>query len=74
MPIELKDCPMCGCKAAFIKHSAGMPGTMGYDSWHAVACKYCRTNVGACDRRFREKEDAAKAWNQRVPARPLPGV
>ena len=67
MSIELKDCPMCGCKAGFVQHSAGMPGTMGYEKWHAVACKYCRTTVGACDRRFREKEDAADAWNRRVP-------
>ena len=67
MAIELKDCPMCGCKAVFVQHSAGMPGTMGYDRWHAVACKHCRTTVGACDRRFRDKEDAADAWNRRVP-------
>lgn len=67
MTRELKDCPFCGCKATFVKHSAGMPGTMGYDRWDAVACKHCRATVGACDRRFREKDDAAAAWNRRAP-------
>ena len=67
MEIELKDCPMCGCAAGFVKHAAGMPGTIGYDTWHAVACRHCSTTVGACDRRFRCKEDAARAWNLRVP-------
>lgn len=63
---DLKDCPMCGCAATFVKHSAGMPGTQGYDKWDAVACKHCRTTVGACDRRFRSKDDAATAWNRRA--------
>lgn len=67
MTEELKDCPFCGCKATFVKHSAGMPGTMGHDRWDAVACKHCRATVGACDRRFREKDDAAAAWNRRAP-------
>lgn len=67
MTEELKNCPFCGCKATFVKHSAGMPGTMGHDRWDAVACKHCRATVGACDRRFREKDDAAAAWNLRVP-------
>lgn len=66
MGIELKGCPFCGCAATFVKHSAGMPGTQGYDKWDAVACKHCRATVGACDRRFREQKDAAKAWNLRV--------
>ena len=61
MSTELKDCPFCGCAATFVKHSAGMPGTQGHDKWDAVACKHCRATVGACDRRFRERDDAAKA-------------
>lgn len=63
----LKPCPFCGCAATFVKHSAGMLGTMGFDQWHAVACKHCWATVGACDRRFRERDDAARAWNLRVP-------
>ena len=64
---QLKPCPCCGCAATFVKHSAGMPGTMGYDQWNAVACKHCRLTVGACDRRFRNRDDAAEAWNRRAP-------
>lgn len=63
----LKDCPFCGCAATFVKHSAGIRGTQGYDQWDAVACKHCRATVGACDRRFRCREDAAAAWNRRAP-------
>lgn len=66
----LKDCPLCGCAATFVKHSAGMRGTQGYDQWDAVACKHCRATVGACDRRFRSREDAATAWNLRTSQRP----
>ena len=67
MGAELLPCPMCGCAATFVKHSAGFQGTQGFDKWDAVACKHCRTTVGACDRRFRCREDAAEAWNRRVP-------
>lgn len=67
MGAELLPCPMCGCAATFVKHSAGVQGTQGFDKWDAVACKHCRTTVGACDRRFRCREDAAEAWNRRVP-------
>lgn len=49
---DLKGCPFCGCAATYVKHSAGMPGTQGYDKWDAVACKHCRATVGACDRRI----------------------
>lgn len=70
MNLHLEDCPMCGCAATFVKHSAGMPGTQGFDKWDAVACKHCRTTIGACDRRFRCREDAATAWNRRIPATP----
>jgi|GEM_PF-2576048 len=70
--LDLLPCPMCGCAATFVKHSAGMPGTQGFDKWDAVACKHCRTTVGACDRRFRCREDAAAAWNRRVPCFPAP--
>lgn len=66
----LKDCPFCGCAAAFVKHSAGIQGTQGYYQWDAVACKHCRGTVGACDRRFRCREDAAAAWNRRLPLPP----
>lgn len=65
---QLKPCPCCGCAATFVKHSAGMPGTRGYDSWDAVACKHCRLTIGATDRRFRNRDDAATAWNLRAPA------
>lgn len=66
MGTELKPCPFCGCAAAFVKHSAGVPGTQGFDKWDAVACKYCRATVGACDRRFRCRDDAREAWNRRA--------
>lgn len=66
MATELKDCPFCGCAATFVKHSAGMKGTQGFDKWDAVACKHCRATIGACDRRFREQDDAANAWNKRI--------
>ncbi len=65
---QLKDCPCCGCAATFVKHSAGLHGTFGYDSWHAVSCKHCRLTIGASDRRFRDRDDAAAAWNLRRPA------
>lgn len=63
---RLKPCPFCGCKATFIKHSAGVPGTQGFDKWDAVACKHCRATIGASDRRFRSRDDAADAWNSRI--------
>lgn len=66
MSIDLKDCPFCGCAATYVKHSAGVPGTQGFDKWDAVACKHCRATVGACDRRFRCREAAAEAWNRRI--------
>jgi len=66
MSIELLPCPFCGVHARFVRHSAGMRGTMGFDSWHAVACAGCGATVGACDRRFREREEAAKVWNTRL--------
>lgn len=65
MSVELLPCPMCGGHARFVKHSAGIRGTLGFYSWDAVSCACCGLTVGACDRRFREKEDAAKAWNTR---------
>ena len=64
---DLLPCPFCGNGASYIKHSAGIPGTNGFDSWHAVACRSCGATVGACDRRFRNKDDAAKVWNRRAP-------
>jgi Lar family restriction alleviation protein len=68
MSNELKDCPFCGCRATFVKHSAGMPETQGFDKWDAVACKHCRATIGASDRRFRSRDDASEAWNLRVAA------
>lgn len=71
---DLKDCPFCGCAATYVKHSAGMPGTLGHDKWDAVACKHCRATVGACDRRFRSRDDARAAWNCRIAAQPTPAA
>ena len=62
----LLPCPFCGSGARFVKHSAGVRGTMAFDSWDAVACAGCGATVGACDRRFRNKDDARKAWNTRA--------
>lgn len=62
----LAPCPFCGSGARFVKHSAGVRGTMAFDSWDAVACAGCGATVGACDRRFRSKDDARKAWNTRA--------
>lgn len=70
MSAELKPCPFCNGPAVFVKHSAGHPGTMGYDQWHAVKCNACDATVGAYDRRFRNKDDAAKVWNRRTPIAP----
>lgn len=62
----LLPCPFCRSGARFVKHSAGVRGTMAFDSWDAVACAGCGATVGACDRRFRSKDDARKAWNTRA--------
>ncbi|MGJ7544593.1 Lar family restriction alleviation protein [Variovorax sp. LT1R16] len=62
----LAACPFCEGRARFVKHSAGMKATVGYDQWDAVACSRCGATVGACDRRFRNKDDAAKAWDLRA--------
>jgi Lar family restriction alleviation protein len=64
---ELKPCPFCGGGASYVKHEAGMRGTQGFDRWDAVACRSCGGTIGACDRRFRDKGDAAAAWNRRAP-------
>lgn len=63
----LKDCPFCGGNARKVKHSAGSPGTIGYDRWHGVACAGCNACVGARDRRFRTSAAAIAAWNTRTP-------
>jgi Lar family restriction alleviation protein len=65
MNAKLLPCPFCGGGADYVKHSAGVPRTMAFDSWDAVSCRACHATVGACDRRFRNKDDAAKAWNLR---------
>lgn len=68
--LQLSPCPFCDGAAKFVKHSAGLYGTMGYDRWDAVACQSCGAAVGASDRRFRSKEDAAKVWNKRPTIQP----
>lgn len=60
-------CPFCGGAARPVKHSAGVPRTMGYDQWHGVSCTACNACVGASDRRFRAASEAAAAWNRRAP-------
>lgn len=69
---DIKECPMCGGGASFVRCSAGLTGTMGFDKWLSVSCAACGVTVGASDRRFREKEDAAKVWNRRasLPSQP----
>lgn len=64
---HLKNCPFCGGNARKVKHSAGSPGTTGYDRWHGVACAGCNACVGARDRRFRTSAAAIAAWNTRTP-------
>ena len=66
-PTELLLCPFCGGTARKVKHSAGVPGTTGYDRWHGVACAGCNACVGARDRRFRTATDAIAVWNTRAP-------
>lgn len=61
----LLPCPFCGGSAVHVKHSAGLQGTRGYDQWHGVSCRSCNACVGASDRRFRERQEAAAAWNKR---------
>ncbi len=64
--MDLQPCPMPACRgtAQHVKHSAGAPGTIGYDGWHAVSCKSCGVTLGASDRRFRSSDDAAMQWNR----------
>lgn len=66
-PTELMPCAFCGGNARKVKHSAGSPGTIGYDRWHGVACAGCNACVGARDRRFRTSAAAIAAWNTRTP-------
>ena len=66
-PTERLLCPFCGGTARKVKHSAGVPGTTGYDRWHGVACAGCNACVGARDRRFRTSTDAIAVWNTRAP-------
>ena len=66
-PTELMPCSFCGGNARKVKHSAGSPGTIGYDRWHGVACAGCNACVGALDRRFRTSAAAIAAWNTRTP-------
>lgn len=66
-PTKLMPCAFCGGNARKVKHSAGSPGTTGYDRWHGVACAGCNACVGARDRRFRTSAAAIAAWNTRTP-------
>ena len=66
-PTELMPCPFCGGNARKVKHSAGSPGTTGYNRWHGVACAGCNACVGARDRMFRTSAAAIAAWNTRTP-------
>lgn len=70
----LKECPFCGAGARHVQISTGISGTMGYDQWRAIQCAGCGAAIGFNDRRFREKADAAAAWNRRTqaPATPFP--
>lgn len=71
--MTLAPCPMSSCRgdARPIKLQAGVPGTMGFDRWHAIACNKCGITLGQSDRRFRSPEEAAKAWNDLAkPAEP----
>jgi hypothetical protein len=60
---NLADCLLCGGAASAVRREAGLRGTMGFDSWHAVRCRSCGMTLGESDRRFRTEEDAAKTWN-----------
>jgi Lar family restriction alleviation protein len=66
-PTKAQPCPFCGGNARKVKHSAGVPGTTGYDRWHGVACAGCNACVGARDRRFRTSAAAIAVWNTRTP-------
>jgi len=66
MSEALKPCPRCGCAAGFFQQSAGMPNTQAFDKWMGVCCKHCRLTMGTSTRRFRDRADAAAAWNLRV--------
>ena len=66
-PTKLMPCAFCGGNARKVKHSAGSPGTTGYDRWYGVACAGCNACVGARDRRFRTSAAAIAAWNTRTP-------
>jgi len=66
----LKPCGHCGGGAGFVRHSTHMPKGYKNDQWDAVACQACGLTIGACDRRFRSREEAAKAWNHRIATSP----
>jgi hypothetical protein len=63
--------PGCTGEARHVKRQAGMPGTMGHDQWHAIVCAKCGITLGESDRRFRNRDDAAKAWNDLAKAKHL---
>jgi hypothetical protein len=67
---DLLPCPFCGGQPTFTKRGVGLPGTMGYDTWHALKCKSCEVVIGDDGRRFRAKDEVAKVWNTRSAQRP----
>lgn len=62
----LLPCPFCSGNAKFLQRSIGIKGTMGHDWWHSIQCSRCNAAVGYDDNRYRDKQDAIKAWNKRV--------
>lgn len=62
----LKSCPFCGKSARMIQRSIGIRGTGGYDWWHGIQCAGCHAAVGYDDNRYRDKNDAIRAWNTRA--------
>ncbi len=62
---DLKPCPFCGGNARIINRAIGIRGTNGFDWWHSIQCHLCNAAVGYDDNRYRDKNDAIKAWNTR---------
>ena len=63
---DLKPFPFCAAGARYVQRGVGIKGTAGYDRWHAIQCVKCNAGIGYDDNRFRDKGDAAKAWNTRA--------
>jgi len=63
---ELKPCPFCGNGARMLKREIGIKGRNNWDWWHSIQCAKCNAAVGYDDNRYRDKNDAIKAWNTRT--------